>query len=132
MAFTAEQQRDLRRTRKKAGLCVRCGNPAAVLTSKGLRTGVHCLEHARYQRKRDQKDRYGLSTTEVDNLDAKRVEGCMICGEKENKQLGKILAIDHDHKTGEVRGLLCMHCNVSLGWFEKREKAILDYLGGTN
>lgn len=38
---------------------------------------------------------------------------CAICKEKldENKRLD----IDHDHNTGEVRGLLCMHCNLLIG-----------------
>lgn len=39
--------------------------------------------------------------------------GCAICGSKPPK--GKRLDIDHDHDSGEVRGLLCGPCNRSLG-----------------
>jgi hypothetical protein len=44
-----------------------------------------------------------------------QVSGCAICG-KTIKENGKALAIDHDHKTGNVRALLCSTCNLMLGF----------------
>lgn len=43
---------------------------------------------------------------------------CAICGRtpEENK---KMLAVDHNHKTGKNRGLLCSSCNICLGFIEK-------------
>lgn len=39
------------------------------------------------------------------------------------------LSIDHDHKTGHFRGLLCAGCNRRLGWYEQVKDSIKEYLG---
>jgi hypothetical protein len=50
---------------------------------------------------------------------AKQGGVCAICGKPETSvhQSGAVrrLAIDHNHETGQVRGLLCMDCNTFLG-----------------
>lgn len=61
---------------------------------------------------------YGLSPAEYDEM-LKNQEGvCKICLQRETrKRLGKLLplAVDHDHATGKVRGLLCSRCNTAIG-----------------
>lgn len=55
---------------------------------------------------------------------------CAIC-EKPEMVSGRRLAIDHNHKTGKIRGLLCSRCNMFLGQLEADEKLtrkILDYI----
>ena len=50
---------------------------------------------------------------------------CKICGG--TNRSGKALSVDHDHKTGKIRGLLCIWCNSRLDrfeiwdWFQKAE-----------
>ena len=42
---------------------------------------------------------------------------CAICNKSEKSSTKGVLFIDHDHKTGKVRGLLCDTCNRGLGYF---------------
>jgi hypothetical protein len=59
--------------------------------------------------------RYGI-TEEQYNIRLIEQKGlCAICGKSPSEQGGKALAIDHDHETGLLRGLLCDGCNKGLG-----------------
>lgn len=72
---------------------------------------------------------YGLTPEAyVEMVEAQRGL-CAACGNPPHDNRG--LRIDHSHETGEVRGLLCHHCNVGLGHFDdspERLRAVADYL----
>jgi len=55
--------------------------------------------------------RYGLTQTDYLALRKKQGGKCAICGKKQWK-----LVVDHSHKTGKIRGLLCGRCNHLLGF----------------
>lgn len=57
---------------------------------------------------------YGISPLQYDAMFNSQSGCCKICRIDANK-LKKPLAVDHDHKTGRVRGLLCYHCNWLIG-----------------
>lgn len=53
---------------------------------------------------------FGITLEQYDDLLEKQNHSCFIC-ERHKDLFNKKLAVDHDHKTGEIRGLLCVHCN---------------------
>lgn len=74
------------------------------------------------------KYKYGLLSEQIDKMLVEQNYNCAICKKSlmETKQY-----IDHDHSTGEVRGILCSRCNPGLAYIEDEEflrKANL-YLG---
>lgn len=62
--------------------------------------------------------RYGISIDEYENLFNLQNGVCLICHKPENRP-NKKLAVDHDHATGKIRGLLCDKCNRALGYFDE-------------
>lgn len=62
--------------------------------------------------------RYGLTIKDYDNLLDKQKGFCAICSTQEPGGKNNKFHIDHDHKTGKVRGLLCHNCNRGLGFFK--------------
>lgn len=61
------------------------------------------------------KLRGGLTEEEYDKLLAKQGGVCAGCLKPPTNRR---LCVDHDHKTGEIRGLLCFQCNYGLGWLK--------------
>lgn len=55
---------------------------------------------------------YGMSAGEYDRLLAAQDGACAICNKP---PAGRRLEVDHDHRTLEIRGLLCRGCNVMVG-----------------
>lgn len=58
--------------------------------------------------------KYGIGQAEYNAMLADQGGVCAICGEENSD---RILAVDHHHGTGAVRGLLCGNCNQGLGRF---------------
>lgn len=74
---------------------------------------------------------YGISESDYEKILAAQDGGCRICGSVELEKKKKVLSIDHDHKTGKVRGILCNKCNQGLGMFKDSSSLLtsaIDYL----
>ena len=75
-------------------------------------------EDPMHARDRTLRRKYGIGCEEYDRLMAAQGGRCAICGGTETHcSVGDFFAVDHDHATGRVRGLLCGHCNRGLGMF---------------
>lgn len=72
--------------------------------------------------------RRGIKMTRAEYEEARLITHCEICGDP---VAGLTHHLDHDHKTGRLRGVLCNHCNSGLGHFRdspERLTAAIAYL----
>lgn len=71
------------------------------------------------RRRRKLRQKYDMTLEEYNQMLHDQNYSCAICGSKETRNSKyEFLPVDHCHKTGKVRGLLCDFCNVGLGRFE--------------
>lgn len=72
-----------------------------------------------YNHTRNLQRRYGLSVDEYQTLLANQNFSCPICKVEISGSLGykrkRPVVVDHNHETGDVRGILCSLCNLMLG-----------------
>ena len=123
-------------------------------SNKGICGDTECRYKHRLKINRDNKARrkrkpdykpghiktYGLTLEQYEAMVEYQDHKCKICGIPETENSldkngnPKRLSIDHDHETGQIRGLLCNPCNTALGSFrdnvESLQRAIL-YLEGS-
>ena len=92
----------------------------------------HYMENrAKYltsERDRQYRKRYGITLADYNRMLSGQDGKCAICRSETSGNVGQCFAVDHDHATGYVRGLLCIKCNARLGWLEARLGSVLEYL----
>jgi hypothetical protein len=67
----------------------------------------------------DIQKRYGLTKKEYVKLENKQLGLCACCHQKPtNRGRNGAFVVDHCHRTGAVRGLLCAKCNAGIGFFD--------------
>ena len=71
----------------------------------------------------DLKKRFGITLKDYEKMLKEQNGVCAICGEEETvldhrTKEPRSLAVDHDHQTDEIRGLLCTNCNRGIGHFQ--------------
>ena len=100
-------------------------------------TGSQCKDCRRLGRRRiDLMKKYDLTPEDYNEISDFQGGICNICGQAEtsinysNKKINP-LAVDHNHKTNVVRGLLCKRCNMVLGKVKDDTRLLrrmIDYL----
>lgn len=94
--------------------CARCQDfrPLTSFPARGgekRKLGPYCRPCQRsYNRERSLLNTFGLTWDEYEFLLACQEDRCYLCRRLPRKTA---LAVDHNHKTGEIRGLLCRTCN---------------------
>jgi len=125
--------------------CLNCGKP---IPAEGQRRPDRCLECRRTNRRaisrKAEKTRYsagirrrldtnlrreyGIDLAEYEDMYTAQNGLCAICGigipKKDGKNGRGKFAIDHDHDTGKVRGILCAFCNFGIGNFKESVKTL--------
>ena len=109
--------------------CPTCGleQPIANFYTQKRQCRICIRDHQRrfraerpdYHHGRNLKQRYGITVDEYESLIANQNNACAICEVEIPDKLeykGKRRSVvDHNHETGEVRGILCLKCNLVLG-----------------
>lgn len=85
------------------------------LVKSGGKKKLNAISHTdEYKKNSKLLLRYGITLEEYNKIFEIQNGCCTICGIHQN-QLTRNLAVDHNHKTGTVRGLLCTKCNIGIG-----------------
>lgn len=90
------------------------------LNSKYKLNHAYCLDCDRvYQKTWKLSSKYQLSNKEYEDMFKAQNGQCYLCSSKSK------LVVDHDHKTGKVRRLLCDLCNRGLGYFKDNPEVLI-------
>ena len=85
------------------------------------------MKGRKYLRESTLKRNFGLTLEDYDKMLVVQNSRCAICNVHQSK-LDLRLAVDHDHETGKIRGLVCRDCNFFLGHLEKNYGLLLQAL----
>jgi hypothetical protein len=127
------------RERNKDRQCAAAGC-SGLAYGRGTQHG-YCKQHGwlgvtwQYRRDAQIKHEFGITGEEYRARLAAQGGVCVLCRRPETAvRVGRVmaLAVDHDHVTGRIRGLLCSTCNRTLGYVESHVPLdrLANYLGG--
>ena len=127
--YSATAEFFYRKSKSRDGLSPVCKNCHNKYDKKYYQQ--HIKDKKKYDRQYHQENReerrncslkrdYGINVVQY-NLMFDAQSGCCAICKVHQSQLKKRLHVDHNHKTGKVRGLLCPRCNTKLGVVEDKD-----------
>lgn len=105
--------------------CIPCSRAAS---QKSREKHYKSVENARLKRE------YGIDLEDYQQMLEAQNHVCEICQKPESQIINgkrRKLSVDHNHKTGLARGLLCFRCNASVGVIEQnmdRVAGVMEYI----
>lgn len=108
-------------------------NPNHYRFNSPCKSCAHVGRNIDYHKAYQRKIKYNLTQEEYDLMLKKQNYSCEICGIHKD-DCTKELCVDHCHKTGKVRSLLCNNCNSGIGFFNESERVMkkaIEYLKNT-
>ncbi len=117
------------------GVCTRCHRKLKLecfAENRLRRSQYTCRECTSQENHEQQIAKLGCSKEMYDALLSQQNNVCAICG----SDVGHVtkngikarLAVDHDHQSGKIRGLLCNRCNRGLGYLENFLQSATEYI----
>lgn len=83
---------------------------------KGIDTYCKACSTTKRNSKKHNLKKFGISIEEYNQMFNEQEGKCAICDKHQSEEY-RALNVDHNHTTGQIRGLLCNNCNTGLGRF---------------
>ena len=115
-----ERSREIKAKWNKANPEKHRGDPVKAKKAQAKWRKENPGRQARNARRWHLEKTYGLSLEDYHIMLAKQEGKCSMCG-VDNNGKHENFYVDHDHKTGKVRSLLCKSCNFMVGVVETKE-----------
>lgn len=97
----------------KDGRCFHCKSCVSLNHKMRPRPNFSALNKRRHL-----KSKYNMTLEKYNQMFEDQRGVCAVCGVPAG-DLKRNLAVDHNHRTGKIRGLLCFACNSLIGRIEK-------------
>ncbi len=91
---------------------------------------IYTKEYVQSGQSREQylKRTHGITSDEYQKKLKSQNKRCAICGKLDTDNNWGVLTVDHNHRTNQIRGLLCNRCNTSLGNCEENIQILKNML----